>query len=312
MANIFLSGPLFVLAFALIGAAQEVYLGNLFQEYDPIFVLFYTFLMTAVFFILANVKNLRTLSTEVRQIPKNVFMINVTTFVSWLSFFLSLKYIEPAIVSAICFCLGPIITSLTKTFHGDKLSRLMVFSNFGIIIGTLTMVFGSFYGFSGVRQLGLTEDIGIGIFYCLMSATTVVGSTIYSKKLSGQGMTPSKIMVVRFPLLLLIAGLITKDHNTILNIDLSLKLLLVAMGTIIIPLFLLQQGIARSEPLVVSMVLSMTPIFTYFFQIFDSRLSPSVTTLSGIIVCTISVIAGLLCEYKDQQSRLKFAPSQDS
>lgn len=310
MANIFLSGPLFVLAFALIGAAQEVYLGNLFQEYDPIFVLFYTFLITAIFFVIANLKNLPELIKGIRKVAKEVLIINLTTFVSWVSFFLSLKYIEPAIVSAICFCLGPIITSATKIYHGKKPSGLMIVCNLGTVVGTSIMIFGSLSGYSGVQHAGLTENIVIGVTYCLVSATTVVGSTIYSKKLNAHGITPSGIMSIRFPILLLFAALLTKNHAIVQNVDLSIKLFLVAGGTIIIPLFLLQHGIARSEPLVVSMVLSMTPIFTYFFQIFDSRLSPSVTTLSGIIVCTISVIVGLLCEYKVQHSRINQVSSQ--
>jgi drug/metabolite transporter (DMT)-like permease len=62
---------------------------------------------------------------------------------------------------------------------------------------------------------------------------------------------------------------------------------------IMLPIFLIQKGIERTEPVAASIILALTPIVTFTFQFLDhDRLKPSALTLLGICICFVFSIFG--------------------
>ncbi|PWU19550.1 MAG: hypothetical protein C5B49_05590, partial [Bdellovibrio sp.] len=277
-------GLLLVTIFVFAGAFQEVYLGNIVQRRDPVLVMFCTFLIAFLFF---NGVGNRTVFSKVRKsasLWKDVLLMNFTTALSWFGFVLALQELEPAIVSVICFSLGPVLTALlNSTFRpGRILLRVEVLSSLGMTFSVLFLVATAVMGTTGVGKINSIQAF-LGIAWAVSSAFGIMGNTFYSKRLSAKGMSASETMAVRFPLLLVlgVATLIKSKTAVPLDGHFFLEVLLLSVSTVIIPLYLLQLGIESIEPITVSLVMSLTPVVTYFLQLFDSRLMPSITSLIG-------------------------------
>ncbi len=77
---------------------------------EPELLCFAIFVISALFFLLYNVKNLPALYQKVISNSRTVLFVNVTTFLCWYGVIYPLKYIEPAIVAAIILAALPIAT----------------------------------------------------------------------------------------------------------------------------------------------------------------------------------------------------------
>lgn len=69
--------------------------------------------------------------------------------------------------------------------------------------------------------------------------------------------------------------------------------LITAVG-VILPIFCLQLGIERSNPLTVSVLITTIPIFFYVVQFLDARLAQSLPSIVGVAVVIVGVLYGLL------------------
>ncbi|MFJ7406214.1 MULTISPECIES: hypothetical protein [unclassified Lysinibacillus] len=73
-------------------------------------------------------------------------------------------------------------------------------------------------------------------------------------------------------------------------------ILAVTATGVMLPMYLLQLGIQYCSPLMEMMSLCFVPIFTFYFQLFDFRLTWSPITLIGIILIFIVGIISLNLE----------------
>jgi drug/metabolite transporter (DMT)-like permease len=289
------TGIYFVILFVFLGAIQEVYIGKLVQEYPPILAMTVTILYAFFFFISKNGRS--TYSKLKRKMPlRLLILLNISSLLSWLGFFLSLKYIEPAISGSICFYLGPVLTTYYQYFnkyetHSIKRSDLI--SSIGLFVGLLILVTIAIQGESGMGQTP-TSDSALGIFWAIVSAIGIVGNTIYSKSLNELQFNASDVMVVRFILLLLVGFSVSFINNSSFQIlaDRAGELLVISVVTVIVPLYILQKGIEITKPLTVSLLLAGMPILTFILQLFDDRLMASYQSLLGIIFCALFQIYG--------------------
>lgn len=102
------TGFLLSFAFAGLAAVRDVYFGGLFQEVNPLLVALTAFgLCSLVFLPIALVRDRAGLTALVRR-RSQLFWINATTGVAWLSFFFALRTIEPALVQVLFYGIGPL------------------------------------------------------------------------------------------------------------------------------------------------------------------------------------------------------------
>ncbi|WP_350306514.1 hypothetical protein [Photorhabdus viridis] len=92
---------------------------------------------------------------------------------------------------------------------------------------------------------------------------------------------------------------LTIDLNTHMTAFMTIAIL----GNVV-PLFMLQKGIALISPVKVSYILLLTPLFVFAFQIFDSRLALSIYSLIAIISVVVISFIGLKIE-KKQEEKMK-------
>jgi drug/metabolite transporter (DMT)-like permease len=299
--TIYLLGVLCVTGYNILAAASEVYIGNFVQKFEPFYLVFLCFVITAVFFNIIQLRDYEGYFTKIRNNIKDIIFVNLSTTITWLSFFVSLKYIEPAIVATInssivpilMLCLAPILR------RNSKVLTIEIFSSIGIFITLIILVWASLTGRSAVGTNSI-ERATIGIIAALICGVGIMLNSIFSKRLNDSGWIASSIMAVRFFLLILCAFGLLAYMNQIVFISLldGISILLIVFIGTIIPLYLLQVGIEYSEPIVLSLLLSMGCFFTLVLQVFDSRLVWSPFTTIGIFAVSIFAVTGIFFRHR--------------
>ncbi len=290
------TGHLFLLAFVLFTAVQDTYLGNLLQKEQPMVVIAATYGFAMLFFLALEFRSLPKLKQLIRQHGRTLLYFNMTTLCSLGAIFFSLMYIEPAIASMISFSLGPIIGAFGWRWLRPQspILRSEKVASAGVFLGLLILVVATLRGKSSIA-FSTKKAAFLGIAFAVISSLGAVGSTFLSKRLSEHGVGTSTIMSVRFFLLTLVgvffslfSGKIHAPLGTFL-----VMMVLLSIGTVIIPMFLVQKGLERSEPMTVFLILPTTPVFVYLLQMFDPRLHLSWMTLLGIGISLASSVLGI-------------------
>lgn len=309
-------GVFFVSSFVVMAAIQEVYLGRRFQTVNPIQVMFFTFLIAAGFFWALQLRGRKSVAETVRMNWMPIVGLNMTTLVSWLGFFLALKWLEPAVESAICFAMTPLATTIAwkwfrPTHPVNSSERLAAF---GVLFGVVLLSLTATSGVSSIGDVGYAGSL-LGVFLAFAASLGIVGNTYFSKILSEQGLSAPMVMAVRFPLLIVVGGALwlgSTGQSDPLSWTFLIEMVLISFLTIVGPLYLLQLGVERCEPITVSLLFSSSPVVTYFLQLFDERLRPSLWTLGGITVCILFVLIGILSRLKPNAMQSVAAPTNDN
>ncbi|MFB8277988.1 EamA family transporter [Nocardia colli] len=272
--------------FAFLTAALDVFAGNQLQAHDPATVAAISFTLAAVFFLGGDLIR-RGPAAALRPLRDNrydVIMINVTTAVTWLSMLYALKFLEPAIVNVVGLALGPLLTVLVSPVlrPGTKVLRTEVVISLFIGVMIAMLVWGSFTGRSAVGERS-TADTAIGIALTLLTGLGSVTNVIYSKRLSEADLKPQSVLAVRFFLMLAVTWTLValNEHPGVRTA--FLPSLLIAVVGVAVPLYLLQVGIKHTEPITASILLTLSPLFAFFLQLPDQRLTPSMSTFAGVV-----------------------------
>lgn len=297
----YVSGVVFVLLFVLLSSAKEVYIGHLVQNIPPYLLVIYCFIPISILFLSAYLwkEGFKGFFLETRKEIKNVIAVNISTAVSWIAAFYALKYIEPSIENAINTGIGPMVTFIAafSISNVSRYNKREVISSVGISLAMVIMVLVSLSGKSGIYNNSYIESV-YGLFFCFLTGLGIVGNTIYSKRLSKSGCSTSFVLATRFYLMLIIAIIIFFCDPThaepfdLLKNNFSGIVLLALLG-IMLPLYFLQKGIERVEPMTISLLIVLGPILTYLLQFFDNRLSLSYYTLMSILIAVGFVIYGV-------------------
>lgn len=298
----YIIGILLVFLFVILSSAKEVFVGNLTQHLDPFFLVFVCFVIMAVLFNTIQLTTNRAGYLKYFQTDlKDIVFLNLSTTASWLGFFYALKHVEPAIVSAINTAIGPVITvAFSRIFRPSaRVLRAEVICSsliFGII---LCLVCSSLSGTSAIGHVDAGKQ-AVGIMASLIGGCAIVANTIFSKRLSEQGLPTTMVMSVRFFLLIILSfGIWVSDSHSVPvhGSDLASIVLVAVMG-IIIPLFMLQKGIEKSEPITVSLIISIAPVFTFMFQGLDKRLAFSFYSFLGVLAVVFIVAISMVTRHR--------------
>ncbi|WP_413741630.1 hypothetical protein ACL2XO_23585 [Sodalis sp. RH15] len=285
-------GTLLVLAFLLMANANAVFSGWLLQSIYPFTLLFWGFLITTLFFF---VRLSLTQGRTALKIPlaslSGLITLNLASGISWIGYYCALKFIEPAIVSALMGCIGPIYIAVTSFMSQRQLSANQVITSFGIVIGTAVLSWASITDHSAIQNVSL-QHVLLGLGSALIGGFGQVLTTLSTKGLAKQNWTASQIMAHRFYLLTLVAAVVAVTGQGV-GVDTPSQMLaigVVSLFGLLLPLWLLQKGIILSSPFTVSVLLSLGPLMTFLFQGFDSRLLWSNMSVIGCGIIVLSTI----------------------
>lgn len=278
--------------FAFLTAALDVFAGNQLQAHDPATVAAISFTLATIFFLGGDMIR-RGPAAALRPLRDNrydVIMINVTTAVTWLSMLYALKFLEPAIVNAVGLALGPLLTVLVSPVlrPGTKVLRTEIVISLLIGVMIAMLAWGSFTGRSGVGEVS-TMDTMIGIALTLLTGLGSVTNVIYSKRLSEADLKPQSVLAVRFFLMLAVTWVLVAVNDAPGISAAFVPSLVIAVVGVGVPLYLLQVGIKHTEPITASILLTLSPLFAFFLQLPDQRLTPSVITFIGVVGIVVFV-----------------------
>lgn len=289
-------GALFVLAFLLMANANAVLSGWLLQTLHPFTLLFWSFLATSVFFLLRLRLSQNSDATRIsRDSIRPLLLLNIASSLSWIGYYYALRYIEPAIVSALMGGIGPLFVVLSGLVLLRTMSLRQVATSAGIIIGAVVLAWASVSEQSAVQNVSQTH-IFVGLAAAIIGGFGQVLTTLSTKQLAHKNWDASQLMAHRFYLLIVASGFAAFNGPglTVETIPDLFGLLVVGIFGVLVPLWLLQKGIIHSSPFTVSVLLALGPLMTLCFQGFDSRLSLSLWSAIGCVIIVVSTVNNFL------------------
>jgi drug/metabolite transporter (DMT)-like permease len=295
----YLQGIALIGLFVLLSSAREVYVGHLVQKLHPFLVVCFCFAVATIVFTALHLANGG--GRVARAHLGDIVRLNIATAFAWIGSFYALRFVEPSIVNSIVTAVGPAITILAGVPMGQRREILVAerVSSVAIVGVIAFMAAITLLDRSGVGNVS-SENVAIGLGCCLVAGAGVVGSTIFAKRLGAARLPATLVLAVRFHLLIVVSALMVLSNPPALDaVQANLPgLLVLATAGITLPLYFLQKGIERSEPITVSFLLVLAPALVYLFQVFDARLSWSGFTLAGITAVMGLVLYSLIARHR--------------
>ncbi|MEY9979018.1 hypothetical protein [Lysinibacillus sp. RC79] len=191
--------------------------------------------------------------------------------------------------------IGPLFVLVLAVFAKESIPKAQWVIATGAFIACTILILAVVSGKSAV-QMDLTLPVIVALIASVGCGVGAVLCTMYSKRLSEAGWTTSMILANRYYGIILLSFFATFDiFFKYFSGNISWIIAVTAVG-VMLPMYLLQIGIQYCSPLIVMMSLCFVPIFTFFFQMFDSRLSWSPISLLGISLLFILGVCSLYLE----------------
>lgn len=300
-----LLGPFLIVTFCLSQALSDTYFGHLFQGVDFFAVILVAFtLSTLVFGAITAIRTPGQFTALRHQIPI-VLAMNATTALAWSCYFFALTHLEPSIVNTVHSGMGP-LTVIALAACGTRLVKPGVigrderWSYGGITLSIIALWWVVLSGRSGLIARDGSTNL-IALLLLTVSGSSITISLLYSKRLHDHGVSAEAVTAVRYLLLIVLAGCVEAYRGPMAGIgDLghSLGDLATLSATsavlIVLPLFALQVGIARTAPLTAHVIRSLGPVCVFAMEQVDGRLTYSTPTLICILAYSAAAIASNL------------------
>jgi drug/metabolite transporter (DMT)-like permease len=289
-----------LVVYNLLIAGKGVLVGNLLQSVDTMAALFAVFVTAAVFFAAIEFRRLSALLVSIRARPGKVLLLNVASFSVWLTFFVALKNLEPALASAISTASMPLIgTGVLLVRTGKRPLGVDRWTTLGLAVAVAVMATAVLTGRSSLRDVPLAAS-ALGIGMALLTAASIYLYTTTSKAMHDVGWTVTQVMAVRFPLMLVVicplAG--SEALRELMVGTRPLELLAISVCGVIAPLYAFQVAVQRCERQMLSLLLATLPLFFFVVQFADDRLSGSTLSFVGIALGVIVSAAGVAAKLR--------------
>jgi drug/metabolite transporter (DMT)-like permease len=287
-----LAGILLSLGWVALAAFQGVYTGNIVQGIDPIVLLVACATVTAAF---ANVIQLRQPARYAALVRRNVRLIiwvNLLTAATWSTAFACLRFIEPTAAETFTFAVTPIATFLSALAMRRSVGWLAseLVASVVMVIAGAGLGIAIFRGNSSVGQIAVASAAA-GIAMAAVSG--LVGGVMisYLKQLADAGFTTWQTMAARF-LFVIPAGIAycvaTGNTAAAVFAQAGGVVLLAGLG-MILPSYVSQLGLERTEPTTAALIGALTPAATFAMQQADGRLSFSPTSMVAAFAIVVAV-----------------------
>ncbi|MFG2863476.1 DMT family transporter [Streptomyces sioyaensis] len=287
-------GPLLVLGYCVLNSMKSVLEGALVQNLSPEFLVFNSFVIAQAFYFF-TLRDKRALKDAVRRHLPDVVMLNISSAVCWIAVLYAFTVFEPAVANSLINGLVPALTILLgiKLRPGTKALPLEIVAAAAILAGMGFLLSAASRGASATGNVSGGELV-FGVVVCVLASTSLAGITYYTKRLGDAGMPVPQILASRFVFLIVatfVLMLARGSFGTYTPQSIGAIFAISVFG-VIISLYLLQQGIMRTEPITVSMLFGTNLVITYVAQFLDPRLHQSQHTFIGILILSAAMSLG--------------------
>lgn len=296
-----MTGPALILAFVILSAFRDVFFADALKSAPFFTVAFIAFATcTAAFLMVALLERPRTLRVVFADWRTFVLM-NAFTACAWLSYFQSLRTLEPAIANVLHAGLGP-LTIMAMGVLGWRIvdaGRMTAFET--LCQGAMALCLAALIV---VALAGLSAGQGgtpalIGCVFVVVSGVAITIATLYAKRLHDHGASAAAVVATRF-LGVLAAGLSAlsfgpADARAAATMAATWTALVPAAFMLMaVPIYLNQIGVKLASPITVRVLLALGPVFLIALQTAVGGLALSGYSLAGVLIyCAIAMAAAL-------------------
>lgn len=310
------AGPLLVLAYCVINSTKSVFEGALVQDLSPEFIAFNSFVVAQAFYFF-TLRDKQELKSVVRRCLSDVIMLNISTAVCWIAVLYAFIVFEPAMANSMIIGLGPTITIVLgyKLRPGTRVLPLELVAAGAMLAAMGYLLAMASKGSSAIGDVP-TGKLVFGVVACVLTSISLSGVTYYTKRLGDAGMSVRQMMASRFVVLIVatLAILVFRDSFAAYSPGNVGAILAISVIGVIVSLYLLQQGIVRTEPITVSMLFGTNLVITYVVQFFDPRLQQSEDTLFGVLALSAAMCLGTWARWRagkvDSEEKLERAAEE--
>ncbi len=290
-------GPLLVFGFVLLSAVRDVYFGHIFQSVGFFTVVLIGCTICTVFFLVVSVLRRRSGLEVLRHKLDVVIVVNVTTAIAWIFYFFALTHTSPAVANTLYSGIGP-ITIIALDAAGWRIvargpvRRLEAIFFAGVGASLLLIAFGAINGMSGVQSESMHLSFA-GVALAAIAGSSLVISILYTRKLHDHGAGSDAILATRFILIIVIAALAeaSNERSFLGYPPTELAWLgLSASVLIVMPIYVLQLGVARSVPLTANIIRALGPVAVFGTQLVDPRVVFSSYMLCALLLYAFCIV----------------------
>jgi drug/metabolite transporter (DMT)-like permease len=294
-------GMVLLITFLVSTSLRDVYLGSVFGKFGFFEVAFIAFgTATGCFLALIAARGPGPLQM-LRSAWRDVLLVNVTTAVAWLSYFGSLRLVEPSVTNTVFSGVAPLMVMLFgacgfKARADGRPGRPESAAHVGLLGALVLLCWVVVSGRSGLAELSLRDGV-TGLTLAAVSGTAITAETVVAKRMNEAGISPAAVLGARFCLVTLIAaGFVVFDGAAIWReTPASLGYLAAAaLLLIVVPIYLVQAGLAHTSPMTTNVVLSLGPVFVFAAQALAGQTATSPHVLAAIAVYAAFAIFGNL------------------
>ncbi len=290
-------GPLLVFGFVLLSAVRDVYFGHVFQSIGFFQVVLIACVICTVFFLAVSGLRRGAGWAALRQNLGIVVAVNVTTAFAWILYFFALTHISPAAANTLYSGIGPLaIIALEavgwRIVERGPLRRMEAVFFVGVGLSLVMIVVGAVSGWSGVRG-GSTVIAFVGAILAVLAGVSLVISILYTRKLHDRGVASDTILATRFLLIILVAAVAEGFGDRSIWAFPAAELAWLGLSgslLIVMPIYVLQLGIARSVPLTANIIRALGPVVVFGAQLVDPRIVFSPYMLGALSLYAACVI----------------------
>ena len=222
-----------------------------------------------------------------------------TTALARSCYFYALKHTEPAVVNTLHSGLAP-LTVIAMSAAGWRLAgkqnvgRLEALCHIGLGLTLLGLWWAVLAGHAALTAVPLMTRI-TSLAAVLVSGTAITISLLLSKRLNEAGIGSDAVTAVRYIAMVLLSAALVgfSDAPTgVANMTHLLALGGAGFALIVLPLYILQLGIARTGPLTATVFRALGPVFVFALEQFDRRITFSTVSLILILLYSFFALAG--------------------
>ena len=296
-----MTGQAFILAFVVLSAFRDVFFAGALRTAPFFAVTFIAFaICSAAFLCVALLERRRTLRVVFAD-RRTFLLMNLFTACAWLSYFQSLRFLEPAIANVLHAGLGP----LTILAMGAIGWRIVDAGRMTPVETACQAAMGlCLAGLIAAALLGLSAGEGgvaalVGCLFVTISGAAITVATLYSKRLHDAGASAAAVVSTRF-VGVLAAGTLAlalgpaEASAAVTSAETWLALAPAAFALMAVPIYLNQIGIKLANPISVRVLLALGPVFLIALQTAVGGMKLSGYSLAGVTAyCAIAVVAAL-------------------
>ncbi|WP_227287649.1 DMT family transporter [Boseongicola sp. H5] len=289
-------GLIWAFSFVILEAAQAVFFGGVFQDYDSFLIGAAVFGFTALGALTWT--GIRA-ADELRTAWGNgaaLFGLNLSTAFVWIAYFFALQMIEPAVVFTIFSGLIPVAILIARALGVPEASPLRNRTEGAglliIVIGVGYLTAITILGRSGFVRGDWTVAL-TGLLLTCISGASLAAMMIYSQRLNRLGVSPVAQYGLRFPLYVAVAlagASLGFDEKG--PVDPGGLMIVVLIGFVIMafPVFAMQKAISLMSTLTLAAITALGPLFVFLFQIIEGRVDYAPATMTGLIIYVTGAI----------------------